>query len=58
MCGIIGSTIGLFGMHYWQIYQGINPAAKHKDLAITKKQRKLVILIAMNKWKSGIKKQD
>ncbi|XVN40474.1 MAG: hypothetical protein RCO49_06615 [Rickettsia endosymbiont of Argas persicus] len=27
--GIIGSSIGLFGMHYLQKYHGINPAEKH-----------------------------
>ena len=30
MFGIIGSAIGLFGMHY---LQGIDPASKHKELA-------------------------
>lgn len=23
MCGMIGSAVGLFGMHYWQVYQGV-----------------------------------
>ncbi|MHC0448536.1 MAG: sodium:solute symporter family transporter [Candidatus Lariskella arthropodorum] len=22
ICGMIGSAVGLFGMHYWQVYQG------------------------------------
>ena len=33
MCGMIGSGIGLFGMHYLQKLQGIDPAARHKELA-------------------------
>lgn len=23
MCGVFGSAIGLFGMHYWQVHQGV-----------------------------------
>lgn len=30
MCGTVGSAIGLFGMHYWQKYQGMQP--KNKQL--------------------------
>lgn len=43
MCGMVGSAIGLFGMHHWQKRQGIDPAAKHKELAAIeeKKQAKV-----------------
>ncbi|MDJ1304902.1 MAG: hypothetical protein MRQ09_01505 [Candidatus Midichloria sp.] len=29
--GMIGSSIGLFGMHYWQRHQGLDPAKKHSE---------------------------
>ncbi|MDJ1258069.1 MAG: sodium:solute symporter family protein, partial [Candidatus Midichloria sp.] len=43
MCGMIGSAIGLFGMHRWQKGQSIDPAAKHKSWAAIeeKKQAKI-----------------
>lgn len=32
MCGMIGSAIGLFGMHHLQKHQGIDPAEKHRKV--------------------------
>ncbi|WHQ46477.1 MAG: sodium:solute symporter family protein [Candidatus Midichloria sp.] len=40
MCGMIGSTIGLFGMHHLQKSQGIDPGRKHKELAAIEAKKK------------------
>ena len=40
MCGMIGSAIGLFGMHYWQKYQGIDPAKKHKEISAIEAEKR------------------
>lgn len=32
MCGTVGSTIGLFGMYYWQKFQGIEPKNKPSNI--------------------------
>ncbi|CAK6536977.1 MAG: Na+/proline symporter [Candidatus Midichloria mitochondrii] len=40
ICGMIGSAVGLFGMHHWQKGQGMDPAAKHKaQAAIEEKEQ-------------------
>ncbi|AEI89246.1 hypothetical protein [Candidatus Midichloria mitochondrii] len=58
MCGIIGSSIGLFSMHYWQKYRGIDAAETHKTIAALemKEKIKLDMLIALTKLKNGIRK--
>ncbi|CAG7597509.1 sodium:solute symporter family protein [Hyalomma marginatum] len=34
MCGMVGSAIGLFGMHHWQKLQGTDTVKKHRELAV------------------------
>ncbi|MFV9950668.1 MAG: hypothetical protein AB8V79_01555 [Candidatus Midichloria sp.] len=42
MVGMIGGSIGLFGMHYWQRHQGLGPAKKHIEREAMKKSNKVV----------------
>ncbi|MDJ1305687.1 MAG: hypothetical protein MRQ09_05600 [Candidatus Midichloria sp.] len=37
---MIGSSIGLFSMHYWQKYRGIDAAETHKTIAALEMERK------------------
>lgn len=36
LCGMVGSAVGLFGMHYWQLYQGTLNISKQQHAEFTK----------------------